>query len=161
MVCAGRKNSLFESGTLLQLIQSQEKVEITWQACLICICSLVFMQVRVEIQRAKLELLFELHRLPTEEEIVKKVGISPERYHEVMKAGRPVFSLHSRHATTQEEYIKGIADVDGVGADNWRQPALLRIALDDVVITHPPQPCISFCIAYFLLFLNKYSHPAC
>ncbi|KAE8077841.1 hypothetical protein FH972_016364 [Carpinus fangiana] len=95
--------------------------------------------VRVEIQRAKLELLFELHRLPTEEEIVKKVGISPERYHEVMKAARPVFSLHSRHATTQEEYIKGITDVDGVGADNWKQPALLRIALDDVLDSLKPK----------------------
>ncbi|XP_059462684.1 RNA polymerase sigma factor sigE, chloroplastic/mitochondrial-like [Corylus avellana] len=95
--------------------------------------------VRVEIQRAKLELLFELHRLPTEEEIVKKVGISPERYQEVMKAVRPVLSLHSRHATTQEEYIKGITDVDGVGADNWRQPALLRIALDDVLDSLKPK----------------------
>jgi RNA polymerase sigma factor len=115
----------------------------------------MFMQVRVEIQRAKLELLFELHRLPTEEEIVKKVGISPERYHEVMKAVKPVFSLHSRHAITQEEYIKGITDVDGVGADNWRQPALLRLALDDVVIIHPHQPCISFCIYSLLSLASK------
>lgn len=100
----------------------------------------MFMQVRVEIQRAKLELLFELHRIPTEEEIIGKVGISPERYQEVMKASKPVYSLHSRHAITQEEYINGITDVDGVGADNWKQPALLRLALDDVVITNPLQP---------------------
>lgn len=99
------------------------------------------MQVRVEIQRAKLELSFELHRLPTEDEIVKKVGISPERYHEVMKASKPVISLHLRHATTQEEYINGITDVDGVGADKWRQPALLRLALDDVVITYASHCC--------------------
>ena len=105
------------------------------------------MQVRVEIQRAKLELLFELHRLPTKEEIIKKVGISPERYHEVLKASKPVLSLHSRHATTQEEYINGIPDVDGVGADNWKQPALQRLALDDVVITNPLQPFLLHCIA--------------
>lgn len=91
------------------------------------------LQVRVEIQRAKLELLFEYHRLPTEEEIIKKVGIAPERYHEVMRASRPVFSLHSRHLVTQEEFISGITDVDGVGGDSRRQPALLRLALDDVV----------------------------
>lgn len=95
--------------------------------------------VRVEIQRAKLELSFELHRLPTEDEIVKKVGISPERYHEVMKASKPVISLHLRHATTQEEYINGITDVDGVGADKWRQPALLRLALDDVLDSLKPK----------------------
>ncbi|KAM4068816.1 hypothetical protein ACB094_12G041300 [Castanea mollissima] len=95
--------------------------------------------VRVEIQRAKLELLFELHRLPTKEEIIKKVGISPERYHEVLRASKPVLSLHSRHAITQEEYINGIPDVDGVGADNWKQPALQRLALDDVLDSLKPK----------------------
>lgn len=90
----------------------------------------------MEIQRAKLELMFELDRLPTEEEIIERVGISPERYHEVMRASKHVFSLHARHSTTQEEFINGITDVDGVGGDKRRQPALLRLALDDVVITN-------------------------
>lgn len=93
-----------------------------------------FLQVRVEIQRAKLELLFELQRLPTEDEIIEKVGISPERYHEVMRASKSVLSLNARHATTQEEYINGITDVEGVGGDRARELALLRLALDDVVI---------------------------
>ncbi|XVF10015.1 hypothetical protein REPUB_Repub07fG0147900 [Reevesia pubescens] len=95
--------------------------------------------VRVEIQRAKLELLFELHREPTEEEIIEKVGISPERYQEVMRAAKPVASLHSRHSVTQEEFIKGITDVDGVGGDHRRQPALLRLALDDVLDSLKPK----------------------
>ncbi|EOY23460.1 hypothetical protein QUC31_008265 [Theobroma cacao] len=95
--------------------------------------------VRVEIQRAKLELLFELHREPTEEEIIKKVGISPERYQEVMRASKPVASLHSRHSVTQEEFINGITDIDGVGGDHRRQPALLRLALDDVLDSLKPK----------------------
>lgn len=95
---------------------------------------LLLVQIRAEIQKAKLELSFELQRLPTEEEIVGRVGISHERYHEVMRASKPVFSLHSRHTTTQEEFINGITDVTGVGGDKKRQPALLRLALDDVVI---------------------------
>ncbi|XP_022738891.1 RNA polymerase sigma factor sigE, chloroplastic/mitochondrial-like [Durio zibethinus] len=95
--------------------------------------------VRVEIQRAKLELLFELHRKPTEEEIIKKVGISPERYQEVMRASKPVGSLHSRHSVTQEEFINGITDVDGVGGDHRRQPALLRLAIDDVLDSLKPK----------------------
>ncbi|KAA8533643.1 hypothetical protein F0562_030923 [Nyssa sinensis] len=95
--------------------------------------------VRVEIQRAKLELLFELQRLPTEEEIIEKVGISPERYREVMRASKPVLSLHARHATTQEEFISGIADVDGVGGDKQKQPALFRLALDDVLDSLKPK----------------------
>ncbi|XP_047317837.1 RNA polymerase sigma factor sigE, chloroplastic/mitochondrial [Impatiens glandulifera] len=96
--------------------------------------------VRIEIQRAKLELLFELKRLPTNEEIMKKVGISPERYNEVMNSSKPALSLHSRHATTQEELINGIADTDHVGGDKRkRQPALLRLALDDVLDSLKPK----------------------
>ncbi len=95
--------------------------------------------VRVEIQRAKLELLFELQRLPTEEEIIEKVGISPERYHEVMRASKSVLSLHAKHATTQEEYINGITDVEGVGGDRARELTLLRLALDDVLDSLKPK----------------------
>ncbi|KAH0856331.1 hypothetical protein HID58_084592 [Brassica napus] len=88
--------------------------------------------VRVEIYKAKMELLFELGRLPTDEEVVERLKISPERYHEVLRAAKPVYSLNTKHSVTQEEFINGITDVDGVGADNRRQPALLRLALDDV-----------------------------
>lgn len=94
--------------------------------------NLPVMQVRQEIKKAKLELSFELGRLPTEEEIVDRVGISLERYHEVMKASKPVLSLNARHVVTQEEFINGITDID-VGGDKCRQPAVLRLALDDVV----------------------------
>ncbi|XP_022968276.1 RNA polymerase sigma factor sigE, chloroplastic/mitochondrial-like [Cucurbita maxima] len=95
--------------------------------------------VRVDIQRAKLELSCEHHRLPTEEEIIAKVGISPERYLEVMRAIKPVYSLHSRHSTTSEEFINAITDVEGTGGDNQRQPALLRLALDDVLDSLKPK----------------------
>ena len=82
--------------------------------------------------------------MPTENEIIKKVGISPERYHEVMRASKPVFSLNSRHSVTQEEYINAITDVDGVEGDNRRKPALLRLAIDDVVITLSSSPQLLF-----------------
>ncbi|XP_058096094.1 RNA polymerase sigma factor sigE, chloroplastic/mitochondrial isoform X1 [Magnolia sinica] len=95
--------------------------------------------VRQEIQKAKLELLFDLRRLPTDEEIVAKVGISPERYQDIIRASKQIFSLNARHMTTQEEFIKGIADIDGVGADKRRQPALLRLALDDVLDSLKPK----------------------
>ncbi|PIN08775.1 hypothetical protein CDL12_18649 [Handroanthus impetiginosus] len=95
--------------------------------------------VRVEIHKAKLELLFELQRLPTDEEIRDRVGLSPERYHEVMRVSKPIVSLHARHAVTQEEFINGITDVDGVEGDKSRQPALLRLALDDVLDSLKPK----------------------
>lgn len=89
--------------------------------------------VRSQIQRAKLELSFELQRVPTEEEIISKIGISAKRYHEVMRVSKPVLSLHFKHAKTQEEAINGIIEADDVASDNWRQPALLRRALDDAL----------------------------
>lgn len=95
--------------------------------------------VRQEIQKAKLELMCELQRLPTEEEIISRVGISPERYHDVMKASKSVYSLNSRHVVTQEEFINAITDIDGVGGDKRRQPALLRLALDDVLDSLKPK----------------------
>ncbi|KAK1268784.1 hypothetical protein QJS04_geneDACA008161 [Acorus gramineus] len=96
-------------------------------------------KVRQEIQKAKLELLGELGRSPTDEEVISRVGISPERYHDVMRASRPVLSLHNKHAITQEEFIKGITDIDGAGGDKRRQPALLRLALDDVLDSLKPK----------------------
>nr|QKY65014.1 plastidic RNA polymerase sigma-subunit 5 [Passiflora oerstedii] len=93
--------------------------------------------IRAEIQKAKLELSFKLQRQPTEEEIIDKVGISPARYHEVMRASKPVLSLHARNKITQEELVNGVTDVDG--GDNGRQPAILRLALDDVLDSLKPK----------------------
>lgn len=95
----------------------------------------LFEQVRAEIQKAKTELTIELQRSPTEEEIIERAKISPERYYDVMKASKSILSLNSRHITTQEEFINGVVDNDGVNGDNSKQPALLRLALDDVVTT--------------------------
>ncbi|KAL5989192.1 hypothetical protein ACLOJK_010082 [Asimina triloba] len=97
------------------------------------------MPVRQEIQKAKLELLFEHERQPTDEEIIEKVGISLERYQDVMRASKQVLSLNAKHMTTQEEFIDRIADIDGFGGDKRRQSALLRLALDDVLDSLKPK----------------------
>ncbi|XP_073314489.1 RNA polymerase sigma factor sigE, chloroplastic/mitochondrial-like [Primulina huaijiensis] len=93
--------------------------------------------IRAEIQKAKQELLFELQRLPTEKEIIDRVGISPERYHEVMRVSKPIYSLNARNRVTQEELIDGIED--GIEGDKRSQPALLRLALDDVLDSLKPK----------------------
>lgn len=63
--------------------------------------------VRAEIRRAKIELSFQLQRSPTEEEIIEKVHVSPERYRDVMKASKPLLSLHSRHLTRKKSLSMG------------------------------------------------------
>ncbi|GAB2265109.1 hypothetical protein Dimus_000176 [Dionaea muscipula] len=96
--------------------------------------------VRAQIQRARRELMFELKRSPTEEEISKRVRITPERYRDIMRASRPVFSLNAKDATTQEELINGIIDPNG--EERMRQPALLRLALDDVLDSLRPKESV-------------------
>ncbi|XP_068666238.1 RNA polymerase sigma factor sigE, chloroplastic/mitochondrial-like [Aristolochia californica] len=95
--------------------------------------------VRLEIQRAKTELSFELGRPPSDEEIIAKAGISPGRYYDVTKASKSILSLNAKHSTTQEEFLKAIADIDGVSGDNRRQSALLRLAIDDVLDSLKPK----------------------
>ncbi|KAD5961207.1 hypothetical protein E3N88_12680 [Mikania micrantha] len=92
--------------------------------------------VKIEIQKAKKKLWFDHMKPPTEEEIAKKAGISLERYREVTKTSRPVLSLNRKNSVTQEEFINTIADDDG---DERRQPALLRLALDDVLDSLKPK----------------------
>ncbi|KAJ4732186.1 RNA polymerase sigma factor rpoD [Rhynchospora pubera] len=100
-----------------------------------------FQSIKQEIQKAKLQLLFELGRTPTEEEIAKKVGITREKYQDIVKATRPVYSLNVKHRVTQEEFINGITDTYGFRGDKSRRqsPALLRLALDDVLDSLRPK----------------------
>lgn len=79
--------------------------------------------------------MFDLGRMPTEDEIAKSAGITRERYRDILKATRPVHSLNVKHPVTQEELINGITDTFGFTGDKsrTRSPDLLRLALDDVV----------------------------
>uniref|UniRef100_A0A0E0DV11 RNA polymerase sigma-70 domain-containing protein n=1 Tax=Oryza meridionalis TaxID=40149 RepID=A0A0E0DV11_9ORYZ len=70
---------------------------------------------RQEIHRAREELAFELGRAPTEEEVMKKVGLSPARYRDVVRMTRPTYSLHARNRVTQEELINEVTDDDAIG----------------------------------------------
>ncbi|KAJ4826002.1 hypothetical protein Tsubulata_027595 [Turnera subulata] len=93
---------------------------------------------RIAIQKAKNELSSKLDRDPTEQEIMKEVGISAERYRDVMMASRPVLSLNTRNSVTQQELIDGIAD-DANGGDSQMNQALLRLAIDDVLDSLKPK----------------------
>uniref|UniRef100_A0A453A227 RNA polymerase sigma-70 region 3 domain-containing protein n=1 Tax=Aegilops tauschii subsp. strangulata TaxID=200361 RepID=A0A453A227_AEGTS len=99
-------------------------------------CITFIVQERQEINRAREELSFELGRAPTDEETMKKVGLSPARYRDVVRMTRPTYSLHSRNRVTQEELIKEVTDVDAIGVDTHKHNRLLRLAIDDLVSTN-------------------------
>lgn len=96
-------------------------------------CIDFIVQERQEINRAREELSFELGRAPTDEETMKKVGLSPARYRDVVRMTRPTYSLHSRNRVTQEELINEVTDVDAIGVDTHKHNRLLRLAIDDLV----------------------------
>ncbi|TVT97174.1 hypothetical protein EJB05_57546, partial [Eragrostis curvula] len=95
---------------------------------------------RQEINKAREELAFELGRTPTDDEVIKRVGISPARYRDVLRMMRPTYSLHSRNRVTQEELINEITDADAIGADSDKHSnQLLRLAIDDLLDSLKPK----------------------
>uniref|UniRef100_A0A453A247 RNA polymerase sigma-70 domain-containing protein n=1 Tax=Aegilops tauschii subsp. strangulata TaxID=200361 RepID=A0A453A247_AEGTS len=105
-------------------------------------CITFIVQERQEINRAREELSFELGRAPTDEETMKKVGLSPARYRDVVRMTRPTYSLHSRNRVTQEELIKEVTDVDAIGVDTHKHNRLLRLAIDDLLDSLKPKESV-------------------
>ncbi|WVZ99751.1 hypothetical protein U9M48_045007 [Paspalum notatum var. saurae] len=98
------------------------------------------MQERQEISKAREELAFELGRAPTDEEVIKRVGISQERYRDVLRMTRPTYSLHSRNRVTQEELINEVTDDEAIGVDAaGKNNTLLRLAIDDLLDSLKPK----------------------
>ncbi|XP_021302430.1 RNA polymerase sigma factor sigE, chloroplastic/mitochondrial isoform X2 [Sorghum bicolor] len=95
---------------------------------------------RQEIGKAREELAFELGRPATDEEVRRKVGISPQRYRDVLRMTRPTYSLHARNRVTQEELINEVTDDDAIGVDaGGRHNTLLRLAIDDLLDSLKPK----------------------
>ncbi|XP_047094575.1 RNA polymerase sigma factor sigE, chloroplastic/mitochondrial-like [Lolium rigidum] len=97
---------------------------------------------RQEVNRAREELSFELGRAPTDEETMKKVGLSPARYRDVVRMTRPTYSLHSRNRVTQEELINEVTDGDAIGVDTHKHNRLLRLAIDDLLDSLKPKESV-------------------
>ncbi|KAL6609462.1 hypothetical protein ACP70R_039431 [Stipagrostis hirtigluma subsp. patula] len=94
---------------------------------------------RQEISKAREDLAFELGRAPTDEEVIRRVGLSPARYRDVLRMTRPTYSLHSRNRVTQEELINEVTDDDALGADAGKHNTLLRLAIDDLLDSLKPK----------------------
>ncbi|PWA44051.1 RNA polymerase sigma-70 like domain-containing protein [Artemisia annua] len=95
-------------------------------------CSkMVFVTGRVVSLRKKVwyQLEKNLHHSCSEVEIAKKPRISLKRYHEVRKVLKPILPLNRKNPVTQQEFINTFTNNDD---DQRRQPALLRLAPDDV-----------------------------
>lgn len=94
---------------------------------------------KLDIQRATLDLLFQLGRAPTDEEIRWKLGLKKERYDEVVRASKRVVSLNEYDRTTKEELINTIVDQEKGNYTSISPQTMLRLGLDDVLDSLKPK----------------------
>jgi DNA-directed RNA polymerase specialized sigma subunit len=90
-------------------------------------------QLKLDIQRTTLDLLLQLGRAPTNEEIRSKLGLKKERYNEVVRASKRVMSLNEYDRTTKEELINTIPDQENGNYSSIPPQNMLRLGLDDAV----------------------------
>ncbi|KAK4431359.1 RNA polymerase sigma factor sigE, chloroplastic/mitochondrial [Sesamum alatum] len=114
---------------------------VSWHAIVRSMTLSSITKVSLAFNRSELktrEPLFELQRPPTKEEIIERVGISPEQYHEVMKVSKPISSLHAEHevsSSMRSPMLMVLKEIISL-------PALVRLALDDVVNSSLTLQCI-------------------
>lgn len=94
---------------------------------------------KLDIQRATLNLLLQLGRAPTDEEIRSKLGLKKERYNEVVRASKRVMSLNEYDRSTKVELINTIPDQENENYSSIPPQTMLRLGLDDVLDSLKPK----------------------
>ncbi|KAL2636187.1 hypothetical protein R1flu_007666 [Riccia fluitans] len=62
------------------------------------------------IKRTRLDLLVELGRAPTDEEVRERLGLAPERYRDILRSSIGAKSIHERSLLTGEELVANVVD---------------------------------------------------
>ncbi len=91
------------------------------------------MQQKVSIKHAKLDLALELGRNPTSKEVMQRLGLGVDRYHDILRTTMRTTSLHSRDRITGEEKVENLADTDDASSMMLGGRNMLRVGMDDVV----------------------------
>eukprot|EP01018_Ginkgo_biloba_P004565 Gb_40730 [translate_table: standard] len=99
----------------------------------------IFSKIKLDIQRATLDLLLKVGRSPTHEEIRAQVGLEKQRYYDVIRTSKKILSLNKRHRVTEEEFIDSIPDQRKGENKALRPQTLLRLGLDDVLDSLKPK----------------------
>jgi RNA polymerase sigma factor len=88
---------------------------------------------KVNIKRAKLDLALELGRNPTSKEVMQRLGLGVDRYHDILRTTMRTTSLHLRDRITGEEKVEILADTDNASSMMLGGRNMLRVGMDDVV----------------------------
>eukprot|EP00249_Psilotum_nudum_P017940 c26561_g1_i1 orf=392-2086(-) len=96
---------------------------------------------KITIKKTTLELLLELGRAPTHEEIMQRLGLEKGRYIEVLRSGRENPSLHNIDRITGKQVFENVADPEETSTTHWNLSGetMLRLGVDDVLDSLKPK----------------------
>lgn len=93
-------------------------------------------QHRVNIKRARGELTDELGRPPTNEEIRNRLGITADRFRDILRTNVRPSSLHEHDRLTGREKVENLVSEEDALSTYARGTSMVLYGLDDVVWTH-------------------------
>ncbi|KAL3677508.1 hypothetical protein R1sor_027456 [Riccia sorocarpa] len=96
------------------------------------------------IKRARLDLLMELGRAPTDEEVRERMGLAPDRYRDILRSSVGMRSIHERSLVTGEELAENIADSQ---TDDSRRSTGETVLKDMEPVLHSLKPKESFVLS--------------
>jgi len=90
----------------------------------------------VNIKRAKVDLAAELGRPPTNEEIGKHLGITADRFRDILRTNMRTSSLHEHDRVTGREKVENLVSDEDAMSAYARGTSMVQYGLDDVVWAH-------------------------
>nr|QIE09856.1 sigma factor 5 [Anthoceros angustus] len=99
---------------------------------------------KLNIKRARLELLLKLERPASDEEVAAKLGLKQDRFRDIVRSTLYTRSLYERSRVTGEEHVQNFADCENLETKLLRLSgdALLRLGMDDVLDSLKPKESI-------------------
>ncbi|CAM6102440.1 unnamed protein product [Calypogeia fissa] len=97
---------------------------------------------KLNIKRARLDLLVELERAPTDDEVMERLGLARERFRDIVNSSVRTGSMNRKSNTTGEELVETVADrpdAERVGVPRSGDDASLRFGVNDVLDSLKPR----------------------
>lgn len=94
---------------------------------------------RVNIQRAKVELFSELGRQPTNDEIRKHLGITADRFRDILRTNMRTSSLHEHDRITGREKVENLVSEEDALDTLAGGTSMVQYGLDDVLDSLRPK----------------------
>lgn len=92
----------------------------------------------VNIKRARIDLTAELGRTPTNEEIRKHLGLSEDRFRDILRTNIRTSSIHDVDRVTGRERVENLASEEDALSMYARGTSMVQYGIDDVVCTPFP-----------------------